>query len=144
MPLQAYLKGVCETSCYGVEFGHSHVLIDFVERKESCGWGDGIPTEDVNIQRGLKQGDSLSPFLFLLVAEGFTRLMRNTMVLNLFRGFKVGRDEIEILHLQYADDTLCVEEATIENLWTLNHFLRGFEMASSLKVNFFKSLFDRC
>jgi len=38
-----------------------------------------------------------------------------------------------------ADDTLCVGEATIENLWTLKALLRGFEMVSGLKVNFQKS-----
>jgi len=37
MPLQAYLKGVGGTPCYCVEFGHIHVSIDFLERKESCG-----------------------------------------------------------------------------------------------------------
>jgi hypothetical protein len=41
--------------------------------------------------------------------------------------------------LQYADDTLCIGEATIENLWVLKATLRGFEMASGLKVNFWKS-----
>jgi hypothetical protein len=44
-----------------------------------------------------------------------------------------------ISHLQYADDTLCIGEASIENLWTLKALLRGFEMVSGLKVNFHKS-----
>jgi hypothetical protein len=38
--------------------------------------------------------------------------------------------------LQYADDTLCIGEASVENLWALKAVLRGFEMASGLKVNF--------
>jgi hypothetical protein len=41
--------------------------------------------------------------------------------------------------LQYADDTLCIGEATVENLWVIKSVLRGFEMASGLKVNFSKS-----
>jgi hypothetical protein len=41
--------------------------------------------------------------------------------------------------LQYADDTLCIGLPTVDNLWTLKAVLRGFEMASGLKVNFYKS-----
>jgi hypothetical protein len=41
--------------------------------------------------------------------------------------------------LQYADDTLCIGEATVDNLWTLKAVLRGYEMSSGLKVNFSKS-----
>lgn len=38
---------------------------------------NGTPTEEIRIQRGLKHGDPLPPFLFLLVAEDFSGLMRN-------------------------------------------------------------------
>ena len=48
---------------------------------------NGSPTEEINIQRGLKQGDPLAPFLFLLVAEGFGGVMRNAVSRNLFQGF---------------------------------------------------------
>jgi hypothetical protein len=34
---------------------------------------------------------------------------------------------------------LCIGEATVENLWTLKAVLRGYEMVSGLKVNFWKS-----
>ncbi|GAU47706.1 hypothetical protein TSUD_177110 [Trifolium subterraneum] len=37
---------------------------------------NGCPTEEVSISRGLKQGDPLAPFLFLLVAEGLTALSK--------------------------------------------------------------------
>jgi hypothetical protein len=100
---------------------------------------NGSPTTEINIQRGLKQGDPLAPFLFLLVAEGFAGLMRSAMDKNLFKGFSVGSEGLEVSHLQYADDTLCIGEASMENLWTLKAILRGFELASGLKVNFWKS-----
>jgi len=81
----------------------------------------------------------LASFLFLLVAEGFSGLMSNAVVRNLFQGYEVQGGWAFISHLQYADDTLCIGKATVENLWTLKAFFKGFEMTSSLKVNFSKS-----
>jgi hypothetical protein len=100
---------------------------------------NGSPSEEINIQRGLKQGDPLAPFLFLLVAEGLGGLMKRAVDLGSFQGFRVGSGDVSISHLQYADDTLCVGVASIDNLWTLKAILRGFEMASGLKVNYWKS-----
>jgi len=65
--------------------------------------------------------------------------MENAVNRNLFKGFEVKSGGTMISHLQYADDTLCIGEASIENIWTLKALLRGFEMVSGLKVNFHKS-----
>lgn len=65
--------------------------------------------------------------------------MENAVNRNLFKGFEVKRGGSVISHLQYADDTLCIGKASIENLWTLKALLWGFEMVSGLKVNFHKS-----
>lgn len=51
---------------------------------------DGGTTEEVNIEKGLKQGDHLAPFLFLMVAEGLSGLVRNVVELGIFKGYKVG------------------------------------------------------
>jgi hypothetical protein len=100
---------------------------------------NGSPTEEINIQRGLKQGDPLTPFLFLLVAEGLGGMLNRAVELNRFGGFRIANGGMVVSHLQYADDTLCIGEPSIENLWTLKAILRGFEMVSGLKVNFWKS-----
>jgi hypothetical protein len=52
---------------------------------------NGSPTREIDIHRGLKQGDPLAPFLFLLVAEGLGGALRRAVELNLFKGFTVGR-----------------------------------------------------
>lgn len=100
---------------------------------------NGSPTKEINIHRGFKQGDPLAPFLFLMVAEGFSRLMRNAVRRNLFEGFRFKEVGLVISHLQYVDDTICIGKAMVGNLWTLKAVLQGFEAASGLKVNFLKS-----
>jgi hypothetical protein len=40
---------------------------------------NGSHTKEISIHRGLKQGDPLAPFLFLLVAEGFSGMMRKAV-----------------------------------------------------------------
>lgn len=80
---------------------------------------NGCPTEEISIQRGLKQGDPLAIFLFLLVAEGFSGLMRKEEASNLFEGFDFGGKDLVVSHLQYADDNLCIGKASIQNLRTL-------------------------
>jgi hypothetical protein len=49
---------------------------------------NGSPTEEIIIKCGLKQGDPLAPFLFLLVAEGLGGLMRRAVEINRFKGFR--------------------------------------------------------
>jgi hypothetical protein len=56
-----------------------------------------------------------------------------------YSSFKVGNTSLSVSHLQYADDTLFIGEASMGNLWSLKAILRSFELASGLKVNFSKS-----
>ena len=61
---------------------------------------NGCPTEEFPMERGLRQGDPLSPFLFLLAAEGFNVLMNAVVGADLFRGYGVGQnDEVRLTHL---------------------------------------------
>jgi hypothetical protein len=99
---------------------------------------NGSPTEDFIVGKGLRQGDPLSPFLFLIVAEGLTGLMGKAVENNVFHGYKVS-NSILFHTLQFADDTIIMGEDNWENLWTIKTVLRSFEIVSGLKVNFHKS-----
>jgi len=100
---------------------------------------NGSPTEEFKPSRGLRQGDPLAPFLFIVVAEGLAGLVRQVLKVNMLTGLKIGRNEVEMCILQFADDTLFLCEDTFGNVLTLKAIMRGFELASGLKINFHKS-----
>ena len=93
------------------------------------------PTSEFKVTRGLRQGDSLAPFLFIVVAEGLSGLVRQALKANLL----TGRKEVEVSVLQFADDTLFLCEESFPNVFIIKVILRCFELASGLKVNFHKS-----
>ncbi|MCH80144.1 LINE-1 reverse transcriptase like [Trifolium medium] len=72
---------------------------------------NGSPTEQIDISKGLKQGDPLAPFLFILVAEGLGALLKKAVGLGYFKGVQISTSGATMSHLQYADDTFFVGEA---------------------------------
>ncbi|XP_058764714.1 uncharacterized protein LOC131638187 [Vicia villosa] len=100
---------------------------------------NGSPTKEFNMGRGLRQGDPLSPFLFLIVAEGFSQLMKKAVDSGRFIGYKFEAGEKRFSHLQYADDTMIISEKRWTNIRTIQAILLLFESLSGLKVNFQKS-----
>ena len=101
---------------------------------------NGSRTDEFKLERGLRQGDPLSPFLFLLAAEGFNILMKSMVDNHLFHGYKVGSDVSTVVsHLQFADDTLIIAEKSWANVRAMRAVLILFEAISGLKVNFNKS-----
>jgi hypothetical protein len=99
---------------------------------------NGSPSIDFKVGRGLRQGDPLSPFLFLIVAEGLTGMMKKAVDIGKFRAFHISPN-IQFQMLQFADDTIIMGEGSWNNLWTIKSMLRGFELVSGLKINFVKS-----
>nr|KYP58785.1 Putative ribonuclease H protein At1g65750 family [Cajanus cajan] len=102
---------------------------------------NGSPTSEFRTQRGIRQGDPLAPFLFVVVAEGLAGPMRSAMSKGLFLGYRVGQHRVLVNLLQYADDTIFFGEPSMENVLTIKCILRCYELISGLKVNFHKSNF---
>lgn len=68
-------------------------------------------------QMGLRLDDHLSPFLLVLVMEGFSRMLRIASHSGWIRGFKVANIGFNIMenpNFLYADDTLVVFYASVE------------------------------
>uniref|UniRef100_A0A2N9F0T2 Reverse transcriptase domain-containing protein n=1 Tax=Fagus sylvatica TaxID=28930 RepID=A0A2N9F0T2_FAGSY len=92
--------------------------------------------------RGLRQGDPLSPLLFVIVMEALSRLLDRAVREGLFSGFLVGTsagNSLMLSHLLFADDTLIFCGADSDQVTNLRHVFTWFEAVSGLKINLSKS-----
>jgi hypothetical protein len=101
---------------------------------------NGSPTKEFKMGRGLRQGDPLSPFLFIIAAEGFNMLMGKAVDSGRFTGYKFDGGDEYFSHLQYADDTLIIGGKSWGNIRIIKANLKLFQLMSGLKVNFHKSM----
>ncbi|PNX86587.1 cysteine-rich receptor-like protein kinase, partial [Trifolium pratense] len=116
--------------------------VDFEKAYDSVDWGylDASYGEN-GLPNLVEEGDPLSPFLFLLAAEGLHVLMEAMVESNLFTGYRVDEtDPVSVSHLQFADDTLLLGTKSWAIVRALRAVLVLFETMSGLKVNFNKSL----
>jgi hypothetical protein len=90
-------------------------------------------------QRGLRQGDPLSPYLFILCARGLSALLHKAEQDGKIQGIKICREAPSINHLFFADDSLILMKARINNLKELKHILEVYEQASRQVINKDKS-----
>ena len=67
---------------------------------------NGFRTKFFNMHKGLHQGDPLSVFLFVLVAEVLNRMIVKAKEARLIDGLLVGKNKVELTHLYFANDTI--------------------------------------
>ena len=74
---------------------------------------NGEPKGKITPTRGLHQGDPISPYLFLLCAEGLTAMLRRDEREGLISGISVCRGAPKISHLLFADDCIIFGEQVL-------------------------------
>ncbi|XP_056695472.1 secreted RxLR effector protein 78-like [Spinacia oleracea] len=72
---------------------------------------NGGVSGSVSPSRGLRQGDPLSPYLFILVADAFSRMFQHKVHERKLHRAKASRNGLEISHLLFADDSLLFARA---------------------------------
>ncbi|GKB72864.1 RNA-directed DNA polymerase, eukaryota [Tanacetum coccineum] len=99
---------------------------------------NGSPTFEFQFHCGLKQGDPLAPYLFILVMESLHLSFSRVVDAGIFKGLKIN-NSTTVSHLFYADDAVFVGEWSDDNLSRIMHVLHCFSLSSGLKINVKKS-----
>ncbi|XP_023745646.1 uncharacterized mitochondrial protein AtMg01250-like [Lactuca sativa] len=100
---------------------------------------NGTPSDEFPITRGVRQGDPLSPFLFIIAMEWLHVAIQGASGRSLIHGVKLPNNGPTISHLLYADDTIFSGMWDLESIQNLSRILKCFEISSGLKINFHKS-----
>lgn len=96
---------------------------------------NGEKLEGFNTSRGLRQGDPLSPYLFVLGMEKLTHLIQARVRAKQWRGVRAGRTGPTISHMMFADDLVLFAEANMDNINTIMDVLQVFGDMSGHRIS---------
>lgn len=100
---------------------------------------NGKPHRDFRPSRGLRQGDPISPYLFVICTEMLVQMLRKAEEKGAITGLKVARGAPPISHQLYADDSLFYCKGNTRELDHLNQILSSYSLASGQRINYQKS-----
>ena len=96
---------------------------------------NGEPQRMIVPTKGLRQGDPLSPYLFLFYAEGLNAIFRKAADDGHIHGFSICRRGLKLTHLFFVDDCLLFCRSTLVKCDKIKELLAAYEVASGQMVN---------
>lgn len=100
---------------------------------------NGAPEGFITPERGLRQGDPLSPYLFILCAEVLSHMCIRAMEDRSFLGVKIAAQAPPVNHLLFADDSLFFSLANQKAARRLKEIFTKYEAVSGQAINLGKS-----
>ena len=98
-------------------------------------FGERDPKGLINPTQGIRQGDPLSPFLFLLCTEGLHGLIKKVARAKDINGFSICKRGPKLTHLFFADDSLLFCKANPQECGNVLKILAEYEEVSGQKIN---------
>jgi hypothetical protein len=100
---------------------------------------NGVPGKRFHSKRGVRQGDPLSPLLFVLAANLLQSIVNKACDCGILRLSLLSNCGPDFPIIQYADDTILIMEACPRQLFFLKAMLNSFAESTGLHVNYHKS-----
>ncbi|CAL0305562.1 unnamed protein product [Lupinus luteus] len=79
---------------------------------------NGTPSSQFSVSRGIRQGDPMAPFMFLMVAEGFAGLVRQARNVGLLDGYKIGKYVVKSAYFIQLESNILPSGNILLKSWT--------------------------
>ena len=131
---------LCKTlEAFGFSKQWINLIFKFISTTRISVLVNGTPEGFFEVSRGIRQGDPLSPFLFIIMAEAFGRAITKAYRIKEIKGVTVTKNMPNITHQQYADDTILPGESSLKEASKLRSIIDNYMKASGQRVNKDKS-----
>lgn len=94
---------------------------------------NGVETDDFRPSRGIRQGDPISPYIFVLCMERLAHRIRLETEKGVWKPIRLTRGDTMLTHLFFADDVVLFGEASLEQIEVIKDCLQDFCHSSGQK-----------
>ncbi|XP_057426253.1 uncharacterized protein LOC130719658 [Lotus japonicus] len=117
-----------------------NLIMDYVSTVNFFNYAEWYPQESFVPQRGFRQGDPLSRYLFILCGEVFSALINKAILASSLHGIKGTKNAPMISHLLFSKNSVIFSQTTVQEAMSIKTILATYEQASDQVINLNKSM----